>query len=151
MVLYKGYTKRKQAMKRNETNNCPTPSGILIIIGGKENKGNEPEQEMSPYNYVPMEILKTFLDFIKSKEPIIEIITTASSEGKESFADYKKVFNELGIKQIGHIHHTTRKEVLEDDIEERVNAAHAFFFSGGDQLLLTSLYGGSRFLTQLKE
>jgi cyanophycinase len=30
-------------------------------------------------------------------------------------------------------------------------AADAFFFTGGDQLKLTSIYGGTSFLTQLKE
>jgi cyanophycinase len=33
----------------------------------------------------------------------------------------------------------------------RTNKADAFFFTGGNQLLLTSLYGGSDFLTRLKE
>jgi cyanophycinase len=38
-----------------------------------------------------------------------------------------------------------------DELTERVNAADAFFISGGDQLLLTSLYGGTAFLTRQKE
>jgi cyanophycinase len=139
-------------MKKNEAQECPVPAGTLVIIGGKENKGEKPEeQEMSPENFVPMEILKTFIDLIKHKDPVIEVITTASSVGDESFADYKKVFGKLGIQNIGHIHHKVRKEVLDDNLIERLNAAHGIFFSGGDQLLLTSLYGGSHFLTRLKE
>jgi cyanophycinase len=138
-------------MAKEESNECPVPNGILAIIGGKENKKDEPEQEMSPENYVPMEILKTFIGLIKRKEPVIEVITSASSEGDESFAEYKKIFHQLGMQHVGHIHHKTRKEVLDDNLEERVNAAQGFFFSGGDQLLLTSLYGGSVFLTRLKE
>jgi len=138
-------------MAKAGANECPVPNGILVIIGGKENKDDQPQQEMEPENYVPMEILKTFIGLVKHKEPVIEVITTASSEGDESFAEYKKIFHKLGIQNVGHIHHKMRKEVLEDNLEERVNAAHAFFFSGGDQLLLTSLYGGSDFLTRLKE
>ena len=138
-------------MAKAGANECPVPNGILVIIGGKENKDDQPQQEMEPENYVPMEILKTFIGLVKHKEPVIEVITTASSEGDESFAEYKKIFHKLGIQNVGHIHHKMRKEVLEDNLEERVNAAHAFFFSGGDQLLLTSLYGGSAFLTRLKE
>ncbi len=57
----------------------------------------------------------------------------------------------MGIKNIGHIHHKTRKEVLEDDLEQRVKDADGFFFTGGDQLLLTTLYGGTTFLTLLKQ
>jgi cyanophycinase len=45
-----------------------------------------------------------------------------------------------------------RREVLEDtSLETQVEDADAFFFSGGDQLLLVSLYGGTSFLTRLKE
>src|SRR5215213_2638144 len=80
---------RELKMAKEESNECPVPKGTLVIIGGKENKSNEPEQEMSPENYVPMEILKTFIGLIKRKEPVIEVITSASSEGDESFAEYK--------------------------------------------------------------
>ncbi len=40
---------------------------------------------------------------------------------------------------------------MDDDLTERVNKADAFFLTGGDQFMLTSLYGGSNFLTQLKD
>ena len=140
----------KKAMKKEGIQECPVPAGILVVIGGKEDKGDLKEDLMTDGNGT-MEILKTFTGLIKHNDPVLEVITTASSEGEESFKDYQRVFKKLGIHQINHIHHTTRKEVLEDDILERVNAAHGFFFGGGDQLLLTSLYGGTSFLTRLKE
>ena len=130
-----------------ETNGCPEPEGILVIIGGKEDKGEEEIDE----NETPEGILKNFTELIEKENPRIEIITSASSEGDEMFEDYKKVFGKLHAKNLGHIHHKTRKEVLDDDLTERVNKADAFFLTGGDQLLLSSLYGGSNFLTQLKE
>src|SRR5207253_2731285 len=80
-----------------------------------------------------------------------EVITSASEESAESIREYKRVFKKLGIENIGHIHHKTRKEVLEDDLAQRIKDADGFFFSGGDQLLLTTLYGGTPFLTQLKQ
>jgi cyanophycinase len=85
------------------------------------------------------------------KNPKVEIITTASGEGAELFQDYVKAFEQIGISSLGHIHHNNRKEVLEDDLTERVKNADAFFFSGGDQLKLTGYYGGTKFLTELKE
>jgi len=138
-------------MAKEDANECPVPNGTLVVIGGKENKSDQPQQKTEPEDYVPMEILKTFIALVRRKEPVVEVVTSASSEGKESFAEYKKIFHQLGVQQVGHIHHTTRKEVLDDNLEERLNAAHGIFFSGGDQLLLTSLYGGSHFLTRLKE
>ena len=128
-------------------NTCPEPAGVLVVIGGKEDKGDKKEEK----NETREEILKTFVGLIEKKNPRIEIITSGSSEGKEMFNDYKKVFAGLKAKNPGHIHHNERKEVLSDELTDRVNAADGFFFTGGDQLLLTSLYGGSKFLTQLKE
>jgi cyanophycinase len=127
-----------------------TPAGTLVIIGGNENKG-EARAAATPDKPVPLEILKAFKDAIKTQDATVEVITTASSIGDEVFAEYKNVFESLGVGQVRHIHHKSRKAVLEDDLTERVNAAHALFFSGGDQLLLTSLYGGSSFLMRLKE
>jgi cyanophycinase len=69
---------------------------------------------------------------------------------EESFNDYSKAFKQMGVRKIGHIHHSIRQEVLDDDLEKRVNNADAFFFAGGDQLLLSSLYGGSTFMKLLK-
>lgn len=138
-------------MAKAEANECPVPNGTLVIIGGKENKGEKPEDKIQQENYVAMEVLKTFVALTHHKNPVIEVITSASSEGNASFAEYKKAFDKLGVQHIGHIHHKTRREAMEDELTERVKAAHGVFIGGGDQLLLTSIYGGSRFLTQLKE
>ena len=68
------------------------------------------------------------------------------------FKTYKEVFAKLNITNIGHIHHAVREEVVKDKgLADRVDSDDAFFFTGGDQLLLTSLYGGTDFLTRLKE
>jgi cyanophycinase len=139
-------------MAKRAENTCPVPNGTLLIIGGKENKGeNEPENIETPDNFIRLEVLKSFIELINKKNPIIEVITTSSGEAEESFEDYRKVFQELGVSEVRHINHKARKEVMEDDMRERVNEADAFFFTGGDQLKLTSIYGGTEFLTQLKE
>jgi cyanophycinase len=143
-------------------NACPEPAGILLAIGGKEDKGDEvkkiqeeqkdAQKEEDAEQTGRSEILKAFIHLTGKENPSIEVITTASNEGDEMFKTYKEVFTELKITSIGHIHHTTREEVMKDkSLPEKVNKADAFFFSGGDQLLLTSLYGGSDFLTRLKE
>jgi cyanophycinase len=130
---------------------CPTPSGILVLIGGKENKGEQPDQEGQSENVVPLEILKKFVSYIRKKSPVIEVITTAAEEGEESFKEYRRLFKELDVTEVRHIHHNSREEVLNDDLTERIDQANAFFFSGGDQLKLTAIYGGTHFLTELKK
>lgn len=138
---------------------CPVPKGILLVIGGSENKGEVPESgsreeakaESRDGNIPRTEVLETFVKLIGKKDPLVEVITTAGGEPEESFEDYKKVFGELGIQRVRHMQHYSRKQVLEDALEERVREADAFFFTGGDQLKLTAFYGGTTLLTLLKE
>ena len=138
-------------MTKDVTNSCPVPAGILLVIGGAESKGNNPEHHEAPENYKPLEILECFTELLPGKDPCVEIITSASGESTASIREYKKLFKKLGVENIGHIHHNERKEVLTGDLEQRVKEADGFFFTGGDQLLLTTLYGGSSFLTMLKQ
>lgn len=133
--------------KTSPANPSPVPKGILVIIGGHEDKG---EDFIKGEDKAP-EILQTFLKLIEKDDPVIEVVSTASSEGDESFEDYRKAFEKLNVKQVNHIHHDSRKEVIKEELEDRIDNADAFFFTGGDQLKLTSIYGGSNFLTHLKE
>src|SRR5438128_320941 len=128
------------ATEKKSTGDCPVPKGILVIIGGKENKGQQPSSDVEQHNARKLEILKAFIKLIDKQDPVLEVCTSGSSEGDASFSEYRKAFEELGVKKINHIHHKTRKDVLDDDLAERVNQADAFYFAGGDQLLLTGLY-----------
>jgi cyanophycinase len=141
------------AMDENKINECPVPKGQLLIIGGSENKGEEEAKEkQTPQNFERLEILKCFLKLLSKQEPVIEVITTATDSGEETFQDYKKVFKELKVKHVGQIHHNTRKEAMEDaDLIDRIKKVNGIFFAGGDQLKYTSIYGGTPFLTFLKE
>ncbi|HEY0899144.1 MAG TPA: cyanophycinase [Sphingobacteriaceae bacterium] len=138
-------------MKIKPVNASPVPKGILVAIGGHENKGEAPEKETQMEIPNPLETLQIFVDLIRKDNAVIEVITTASGEGAESFKDYQKVFAQLKVGQINHLHHETRGEVLKDeDLVKRMQKADGFFFTGGDQLKLTSIYGGTDFLYQLK-
>jgi cyanophycinase len=135
----------------NKNSNAPVPNGILVIIGGHENKGEEEEKKVNKGNNESMEILKAFIELTNKKECVIEVITTASSEGEESFADYEKAFLDLGAKTVGHIHHDKREQALNQSFIDRIKKADGVYFSGGNQLKLTSIYGGSPLLLELKQ
>jgi cyanophycinase len=144
--------KDQKASRSKKENHSPVPSGILAIIGGKENKGQDaPDNKKKPSDFIKLEVLEAFKAATHKRDPLVEVVTTASSEGPESFEDYKKVFEKIGITRVGHIHHQSRSDVLQDPLLERIKQADAIFFSGGDQLKLTGIYGGTEFLTQLKE
>ncbi len=146
-------TKKKQTTVKNQSqNHCPVPGSVLMAIGGAENKGEEqPDNKHKPGDFIKLEVLQRMKDFTRKREPVIEVVTTASGEPTESFKGYQKVFTELGFAQVNQIHHNTRREVLEDALPERIKEADVFFFTGGDQLKLTSIYGGTQFLTALKQ
>ena len=144
--------KKQPAVKNPGQNHCPVPGSVLIAIGGAENKGeDQPENKHKPGNFIKLEVLQRMKDYTHKREPVIEVVTTASGEPSESFKAYQKVFSELGFGQVNQIHHDTRREVLADALLERLAVADVFFFTGGDQLKLTSIYGGTQFLTTLKE
>jgi len=138
-------------MNEEQLNSCPVPNGTLIIIGGHENKDGKAEKKVQEGDSKPREILEKFMSLAGGENCVIEVVTTASSDGDDSFNDYLKAFTELGVNQIGHIHHDQRSEALNEEIIERVNKADGIFFSGGDQLKLTSIYGGTKFLYQIKQ
>lgn len=140
-------------MSETVSNACPVPTGKLLIIGGAENKGEQKaSKKQTPSDFERLQILKCFIRLSGKKDPLVEIITSATNEGVESFNEYKKALKELKVKHVGHIHHNNRIEVINDiELMERMQKADAIFFAGGDQLKYTHLYGGTPFLTGLKE
>lgn len=133
-----------------ETDKNIVPNGILVLVGGHENKGEKPEKKIQEAHR-SKDILASFVELTGKPDPVIEVITTASADGAASFKDYEKAFTDLGVKQLGQIHHDIRTEVLTDDLTVRIMKADAVYFSGGDQLKLTSVYGGTELLLKLKE
>jgi cyanophycinase len=128
------------------------PKGKLLVIGGKEDKGNHGDHPDNKEIKVRPEVLQTFIDLMPQKKKVIEVITSASREDVEdTFETYRKIFSQCGVTDIHHIHHSNRSEILQDDLIERLDRATGIFMAGGDQLLLTSIYGGTPFLTKLKQ
>jgi cyanophycinase len=134
-----------------EKNTCPTPNGALLIIGGAEAKEDASKKDGNASS-IGMEVLSCFMQLLSSEQPVIEVITSASSDDPEdSFKNYEQSFKELGAYVVNHIHHDNRDDVVLADIEARLKAAHGVFLTGGDQLKLTAVYGGTDVLLLLKE
>ena len=48
--------------KSSKENHCPVPEGTLMLIGGKENKGEEkPENKELPSDFVRLQVLEAFI------------------------------------------------------------------------------------------
>jgi cyanophycinase len=129
------------------------PKGILIAIGGAEDKGSELEKErQNSLDFFTEGILQQIINFASKKgEPRIEVITTASSIPDEVGQVYKKSFKKLGLVDIGHLKITNRDEADNKKTLERLDKCNCILFSGGDQLRLCSILGGTEFMDVVRE
>ena len=144
-------SKKRTASERGSE--CPTPKGILIAIGGKENKGQAPEEgsnQENNANFVELGILKCFKNELKKENPLIGVIPTASSVPEESAQDYIKAFGELGLTNVKVMDIRSRLDVTNPEYLELIETVDGVMFTGGDQLKLTSIFGGTEFLRIMK-
>lgn len=127
------------------------PVGKLIIIGGAVNKGSFSETDYDlnvekNLNFFERGILRKIISESRLKEDsVIEIIPTASQIPQIVGPEYKKAFEYLGAKNVSILDVTTREQANSDEIVARAKAADVVLFTGGDQLRLSSILGGTRF------
>ncbi len=124
------------------------PKGYLISIGGAEDKGTDEEKErQNSLDFFEQGILRKILQHCGKKcEPKIEIVTTASSIPNEVAAIYKKAFRKLGCTTIEHLKITNRDQADAPKTLDRIRKCNCVLFSGGDQLRLCSVLGGTEFI-----
>ncbi len=125
------------------------PKGKLISIGGSEDKGTAIEPNFEPKNYLQFlehGILKRIISEMKGIDSHIEVITTASIIPEEVGENYIQAFGKLGCTKIGLIHIKNREDALNPEYSARVKAADGVMFTGGNQLRLTTILGGTDFL-----
>jgi cyanophycinase len=125
------------------------PKGTLIIIGGKEYKGENGQLDMERLNknFVEYEVLKNVIPKKqKQKNKTVEIITTASEVPKLIEKDYKKAFESMGHTDIGFMNIENRIQAMEEEYVDRIDKAHSVFFTGGDQFRLSTILGGTPLL-----
>jgi cyanophycinase len=122
------------------------PKGKLISVGGAEDKGTDLEQgfiQRNRLNFFELGILKRFVNEVGGVEKRIEVITTASSIPVEVGENYLSAFGKIGCTNVGIIDVRKREDVFEDSFIQRVKDCDGIMFSGGDQLRLTSIFGGT--------
>ncbi len=129
------------------------PKGHLIAVGGAEDKGTDLEKgivQRNRLNFFELGILKNIVSLIDSDEPRVEVITTASSIPDEVADNYKDAFKKLGCENVGHMRIRNREDASNPEFIERLKACNCIMFSGGNQLRLSSIFGGTEFLDILK-
>lgn len=125
--------------------------GKLIIIGGAVDKGSFTETNLDTnpannLNFFEAGILKRILKESRlGNESRIEVITTASKIPKLIGPEYQKAFNYLGANNVGIMDIDKREQAMDDQVVQRLQQADVVMFTGGDQLRLTSILGGTPF------
>lgn len=110
----------------------PSIKGLLIAIGGNEDKENE------------QVILKRMgLEIGKVNYKVV-VITTASEEPEKRGKDYTQVFKALGAAEIVILDVRARDHANDKEVIKKMEGADLIFLTGGDQLRLTAIIGGTK-------
>jgi cyanophycinase len=104
--------------------------GWLVPIGGAENKEND------------RDILERFLRVSGGQNANIVVIPTASRM-HETGPRYERIFGDLGAARVAVMDFDTRRDCQEAGRLRRIEEATGIFFTGGNQLRLTTLLGGT--------
>lgn len=111
----------------------------ILIIGGAEDKLNE------------RHILRKFMELSGGKDASILIVPVPSDFPVVTATLYKNIFENLGIGKIKILDAASRKEILNVDEKKLLKDITGVFLTGGDQMRLSSILGGTKFLFELKE
>jgi cyanophycinase len=107
-----------------------SPAGSLIIIGGGEAKEDEPE------------ILAEVAGRV-GRDGRLVVVTAATRKPEEVAATYREVFGACGVAKLGVLDIRTREQAADPAAVEALDDAAVIFFTGGDQLRITSQLGGT--------
>ena len=105
--------------------------GHLLVIGGAEEKLRQ------------RQILARFAALAGGASGRVAIISTASSLGDEATELYRSLFSQLGIPDVFGLRPMTRAEANDPALAATVSAASGVFMTGGNQLRLSSVIGGT--------
>jgi cyanophycinase len=104
--------------------------GWIVPIGGAEEKENSPQ------------ILARFVELAGGDQSDIVVIPTAS-QLQSTGARYERIFGELGAGRVTAIDFDTRRDAEEPGRVQAIERASGIFMTGGNQLRLTTLLGGT--------
>jgi cyanophycinase len=109
------------------------PGGTLCVIGGAEDRTGS------------RLVLREFLRLAGGDGARVAVVATASSLGEEIFESYDEVFRSLGADEVVRLRPGSRAEADDPALSEPLAAVDAVFLTGGNQLKLTQVVGGTRF------
>lgn len=114
----------------SQPKNKAISKGLLVPIGGNENKINDHK------------ILSTIVSLVKKQKKNIEIITTATEYPEEVAEPYFEAFKDKD-NTVRSMYISSPEQAADVNLVKRITEADIVFFTGGSQLRITSILGGS--------
>src|SRR5687767_2612674 len=112
--------------------------GHLLVIGGAEDKYNE------------RRILRKFLHLAGDEKAEVLIVPVASDFPEFAADVYTQAFRNLGVANPRVLRATSRQDVFAADPNELLDGVTGVFITGGDQMRLVSLLGGTELADLLR-
>ncbi|MBP9663641.1 MAG: cyanophycinase [Pyrinomonadaceae bacterium] len=113
--------------------------GHLLVIGGAEDKYNE------------RRILRKFLDLAGGENAEVLIVPVASDFPEFAADVYTQAFRNLGVANPRVLRATSRQDVVNADVERLTDGLKGVFITGGDQMRLVSVLGGTKLAAKLRK
>lgn len=107
------------------------PKGTLVAVGGNEDKEKD------------LKVLRIIAGLPEGGTKTVEVIATASEIPKEVSQLYIQAFSKIGIGNVHVMDIQDRAHARDPELVARIQACDVVFLTGGDQLRLTSILGGS--------
>lgn len=104
--------------------------GALVIIGGAEDRKRK------------CLILKRFVELAGGENSKLVVVTAAAAEPQAGDV-YYDLFQRLGVRDVVVLNVNTRQDARFPGAKDVLEQATGIFFTGGDQLRLTSILGGT--------
>jgi cyanophycinase len=114
-----------------------TRQGTLVIIGGHEDRTGD------------RVILREVARLLPGGKLVLA--TLASEQPEEYMAEYRRAFADLEIAELVELYVRDRSEALDKDKIGTLDDAAGVFFSGGDQLRISSQIGDTPIFKRIQE
>ncbi len=112
--------------------------GTLIIIGGHEKRRGE------------MRILEEVAKYNAGSKLVVTTVASHTA-ASELWNEYREAFQSLGVKSVKHLDLTERPQSTTPKQLSLLKDAKTVFFTGGDQLRITSVLGGTPMLDAIRK
>jgi cyanophycinase len=113
--------------------------GNLVVIGGAEDRTGD------------CVILREVVRLSGGRRAAIIVVTAASADGEQAGETYRRVFEEIGAQSVDVLNLTSRSQAQRPEEASYLDRATGVFMTGGDQLRITAMLGGTPVYRAIQE